>query len=296
MRFVKMHGAGNDYVYVDGFQERLLPDPGKLAVRIADRHFGVGGDGLILILPPETPDGDVRMRMFNADGSESEMCGNGVRCVAKYAVDHGLVSSESPVVRVETLAGLKTIDVVRGADGKVEAARVDMGVPRLRRGEIPMSGPPHAPAVDVPLEVAGRSYRITALSMGNPHCVVFLPSVDDLRLDEIGPAFEHHPAFPRRVNAEFCRVMDRETLQMRVWERGTGETLACGTGASAAAVAAHLNGLTGRRVTIHVRGGTLSLEWGADDHVYLTGPAVEVFSGEWPDEPGPATIEGGPVR
>lgn len=295
MEFVKMHGAGNDYVYVDGFRQRIA-DPAELAVRIADRHFGVGGDGLILILPPETPDGDVRMRMFNADGSEAEMCGNGVRCVAKYAADHGLVPATSSAVRVETLAGLKAIELVRGATGKVEAARVDMGVPHLNRSEIPMNGSPEERAVDVPLEVAGRSYRVTALSMGNPHCVVFVPTVDDLPLDELGPAFERHPVFPRRVNAEFCRVIDDATLQMRVWERGSGETLACGTGAAAAAVAACLNGLTGRQVTIHVRGGVLSLEWGADGHVYLTGPAVEVFSGVWPEEPEPTKTEGGPKR
>ncbi|MGE5553152.1 MAG: diaminopimelate epimerase [Betaproteobacteria bacterium] len=280
MRFVKMQGAGNDYVYVDGFREKI-PEPQRLAPLIADRHFGVGGDGLILVLPPETPEGDVRMRMFNADGSEAEMCGNGVRCVAKYAADHGLIPSDRNVVKVETLAGLKVIGLTRDASGKVTAARVDMGIPRFRRPDIPMSGPPPEEAIDVPLTVAGREYHVTALSMGNPHCVVFLPSVAELKLEEIGPAFEHHPAFPKRVNAEFCRVVDSETLEMRVWERGSGETLACGTGAAAAAVAAHVNGFTGRRVTVHVRGGALLLEWEADDHVYLTGPAVEVFSGDW---------------
>ncbi len=281
MQFVKMQGAGNDYVYVDGFREGV-PAPERLAPLIADRHFGVGGDGLILILPPQTPEGDVRMRIFNADGSEAEMCGNGVRCVAKYAADHGLIPPGRDTVKVETLAGLKVIGLVRDASGQVTAARVDMGVPRLRRADIPMDGPPEERAVALPLTVAGREYRITALSLGNPHCVVFLPSVADLRLDELGPAFEHHPAFPKRVNTEFCRVVDQCTLEMRVWERGSGETLACGTGASAAAVAAHLNGLTGRKVTIRLRGGTLLLEWGSDDHVYLTGPAVEVFSGTWP--------------
>ncbi len=276
-----MHGAGNDYVYVDGFRQEI-PEPERLAPLIADRHFGVGGDGLILILPPETAEGDVRMRMFNADGSEAEMCGNGVRCVAKYAADHGLVPPGRDEVRVETLAGLKVIGLSRDASGKVAAARVDMGVPRFRRSEIPMSGPPDEQAIDVPLTVAGRQYRVTALSMGNPHCVVFLPSVAEIKLEELGPAFEHHPAFPRRVNTEFCRVIDRRTLEIRVWERGSGETLACGTGASAAAVAAYLNGLTERRVAVRLRGGTLLSEWEPDDHVYLTGPAVEVFSGTWP--------------
>lgn len=281
VHFVKMQGAGNDYVYVDGFQEEVR-DPARLARVIADRHFGVGGDGLILILPPETSEGDVRMQMFNADGSEAEMCGNGVRCVAKYAVDHGPVPAGREVVKVETLAGLKTIGLTRDDSGKVVAARVDMGIPRFLRREIPMAGPPDERAVDVPLAVGGTPYRVTALSLGNPHCVVFLPSVAELKLEEVGPRFERHPSFPQRVNAEFCRVIDGQTLEMRVWERGSGETLACGTGASAAAVAAAVNGHTGRRVAIHLRGGTLFLEWGADDHVYLTGPAVEVFSGEWP--------------
>jgi diaminopimelate epimerase len=286
VRFVKMQGAGNDYVYVDGSRE-AVPAPERLAPLIADRHFGVGGDGLILVLPPETSEGDVRMRMFNADGSEAEMCGNGVRCVAKYAAEHGLIPAGRAAVKVETGAGLKEIGLLRDAAGQVIGARVDMGAPRLRRADVPMDGPPEEQAVGVPLTVAGREYRVTALSLGNPHCVVFLPSVADLRLPELGPAFEHHPVFPRRVNTEFCRVVDRETLEMRVWERGSGETLACGTGAAAAAVAACLNGLTGRQVTIRLPGGDLLLEWGPDDHVYLTGPAVEVFSGTWtpPGEP-----------
>ncbi len=276
-----MQGAGNDYVYVDGFREDVA-DPERLAPLISDRHFGVGGDGLILILPPRTSAGDVRMRIFNADGSEAEMCGNGVRCVAKYAADHGLIPSDRAEIRVETAAGMMVIGLTRDASGKVATARVDMGAPRLRRAEIPMSGRPEEQAVDVPLMVDGQEYRITAVSLGNPHCVVFLPSVADLPLEDLGPRFEHHPAFPQRVNTEFCRVVDRRRLEMRVWERGSGETLACGTGASAAAVAAHLNGLTERQVTIRLRGGTLLLDWGADGHVYLTGPAVEVFSGTWP--------------
>lgn len=282
MEFVKMQGAGNDYVYVDGLRQRV-PDPQRLAPLISERHFGVGGDGLILILPPTDPDADVRMRMFNADGSEAQMCGNGVRCVAKYASDHGLVPPDRDRVRVETLAGVKEIDLTKDAEGKVVAARVDMGVPAFLRREIPMAGPPEERAVGVLLSVGGREYRITALALGNPHCVVFLPSVSELRLDEMGPLFERHVLFPERANVEFCRVVDRRTLEMRVWERGSGETLACGTGASAAAVAASLNGLTEREVTVRVRGGSLSVEWAPDGHVFLTGPAVEVFSGIWPD-------------
>lgn len=276
-----MQGAGNDYVYVDGFREQVV-HPERLAPLIADRHFGVGGDGLILILPPTGPGADVRMRIFNADGSEAEMCGNGVRCVAKYAADHGLISPERDSITVETLAGPMVIGLAKDSSGKVVSARVNMGRPRLRRGEIPMIGPPAETAIGVPLAVLGREYTVTCVSLGNPHCVVFLPSVGDLELAEIGPAFERHPAFPQRVNTEFCRVIDRETLEMRVWERGSGETMACGTGASAAAVAAHLNGLTGRTVAVRVRGGTLLLEWADDEHIYLSGPAVEVFSGTWP--------------
>lgn len=279
---MKMQGAGNDYVYVNGFAERL-DHPELLAPVIADRHFGVGGDGLIVVLPAESPESDVRMRMFNADGSEAEMCGNGVRCVAKFAVDQGLVPSDSKVVKVETLAGLMVIGLFRDEAGEVVGARVDMGHPRLAPSEVPMHGPAGETATDIPLEVEGESYRVTALSMGNPHCVVFLPSVSGLDLERVGPAFECHPAFPQRVNTEFCRIIDRRTIEMRVWERGSGETMACGTGASAVAVAAALNGLTERRVTILLRGGRLELEWGDDDHVYLTGPAVEVFRGDWPD-------------
>lgn len=275
-----MQGAGNDYVYVDGFSQKIA-NPERVAQLISDRHFGVGGDGLILVLPPETPEGDARMRMFNADGTEAEMCGNGVRCVAKFAADHRLVPPESSEVRVETLAGIKVIGLIRDSSGQIWGARVDMGPPRLHRGEVPMEGIPEELAVGVPLFAGDREYRITALSMGNPHCVVFLPSVAELDLPRLGPLFECHPAFPQRVNTEFCRVIDRSNVEMRVWERGSGETLACGTGASAVVVAAHLNGLTERKITIRLRGGELELEWAPDGRVYLTGPAVEVFTGNW---------------
>lgn len=281
MHFVKMEGLGNDYVYVNGFTEQVS-EPERLARVISDRHFGVGGDGLILVLPPEGPAADVRMRMFNADGSEAQMCGNGIRCVAKFAADHGLLPTERTDIRVETAAGIKRIGLTRDALGKVVAARVDMGVPRFRRRDLPMEGPPDEEVMGFPLAIGGQEYHLTAVSMGNPHGVLFLPEVAHLRLEELGPQFEHHPLFPERVNTEFCRVIDRSTLEMRVWERGSGETLACGTGACAAAVAAARNGLTDRKVTVLLRGGSLLIEWGSDDHVYMTGPAVEVFSGQWP--------------
>ncbi|MGE5509155.1 MAG: diaminopimelate epimerase [Chitinophagales bacterium] len=281
VQFVKMEGLGNDYVYVDGFKEQVAA-PERLARAISDRHFGVGGDGLILILPPQSPEADVRMRMFNADGSEAQMCGNGIRCVAKYAADHGLLPRDRSDIRVETAAGVKEIGLTRDHSGKVVAARVDMGVPRFRRRDLPMEGPPDEAVTNLPLVIAGQEYRLTGVSMGNPHGVVFLPEVASLRLEELGPQFEQHSLFPERVNTEFCRVIDRATLEMRVWERGSGETLACGTGACAAAVAACVNGFTDRKVTVLLRGGALLVEWGNDDHVYMTGPAVEVFSGEWP--------------
>ncbi len=280
MHFVKMHGIGNDYVYIDGFREKV-ENPGELSRRVSDRHFGVGSDGLILILPSEKA--DLRMRMFNADGSESEMCGNGIRCVAKYGYDHGLARKEQ--ITVETLAGIKTLDLVEIKDGKAEKIRVDMGRPHLSRAEIPMAVNPDAdPAAQVvaePLVVDGRTLKITGVSMGNPHCVLFVEDTETAPVLELGPKIERHPAFPARTNVEFCRVIDENHLALRVWERGSGETLACGTGASATAVAGVLNGYSQRRVTIQLRGGVLEIFWDpADDHVYMTGPAVEVFQGE----------------
>ena len=275
MRFTKMHGLGNDYVYVNGFEERV-DDPIALARAVSDRHFGIGGDGLILILPSDKA--DCRMRMFNADGSEAQMCGNGIRCVAKYVYDHAIARRTS--LSVETLAGVLDLDLFV-AGGVVERVCVKMGEPRLQREQIPMRGAP-GKVINEPLLVNGATFDVTAVSMGNPHCVVFVDAVGSFDVAHWGPLFEHHDAFPERVNTEFIQVDDRESFSMRVWERGSGETLACGTGAAAAAVACHLTGRTGRRVTGHLLGGPLELEWQASDNqVLMTGPAVEVFSGEW---------------
>jgi len=277
MRFTKMHGLGNDYVYVDGFAEAVA-DPAATAVAVSDRHFGVGADGLILILPSDAA--DVRMRMFNADGSEGEMCGNGIRCVAKYAHDHGL--SPANPMRVETAAGVKTIDLDLGPDGKVRAATVDMGEPVLDPAQIPVKVPQQR-VVDVPLRTSTHAFRMTCVSMGNPHAVIYVPDVAAIELERVGPEIENHPLFPRRVNAHFVQVHSPGEVTMRTWERGSGATLACGTGASAVCVAGVLTGRSGRRIVAHLPGGDLALEWRqADNHVYMTGPAVEVFQGDWP--------------
>lgn len=275
MRFTKMHGLGNDYVYVNGFDEQV-DDPAAVARAVSDRHFGIGADGLILILPAD--EADCRMRMFNADGSEAQMCGNGIRCVAKYVYDHDI--ARRATLNVETLAGILELDLfVTG--GAVDRVRVKMGEPRLQRAQIPMQGAP-GEVINEPLLVDGATFNVTAVSMGNPHCVVFVEDVASFDVARWGPHFEHHDAFPEGVNTEFIQVHSRELFSMRVWERGSGETLACGTGASAAAVACHLTGRTDRRVTAHLLGGPLELEWQvSDNQVLMTGPAVEVFSGEW---------------
>jgi diaminopimelate epimerase len=275
MRFTKMHGLGNDYIYVNGFDEQV-DDPAAVARAVSDRHFGIGADGLILILPSDKA--DCRMRMFNADGSEAQMCGNGIRCVAKYVYDHDI--ARRTALNVETLAGVLNLDLFV-ADGVVDRVRVKMGEPRLQRAQIPMQGA-SGEVINEPLPVNGATFDVTAVSMGNPHCVVFVEDVASFDVAGWGPHFEHHAAFPEGVNTEFIQVRDRESFSMRVWERGSGETLACGTGASAAAVACHLTGRTDRRVTAHLLGGPLELEWQASDNqVLMTGPAVEVFSGEW---------------
>ena len=275
MRFTKMHGLGNDYVYVNGFEERV-DDPAAMARAVSDRHFGIGADGLILILPSDKA--DCRMRMFNADGSEAQMCGNGIRCVAKYVYDHDIARRTS--LNVETLAGVLNLDLFV-AGGAVDRVRVRMGEPRLQRAQIPMQGTP-GEVINEPLLVDGATFDVTAVSMGNPHCVVFVENVDGFDVARWGPHFEHHDVFPEGVNTEFIQVHDRESFSMRVWERGSGETLACGTGASAAAVACHLTGRTARMVTAHLLGGPLELEWQASDNqVLMTGPAMEVFNGEW---------------
>lgn len=276
MRFTKMHGAGNDYVYVDCFSQPFPSDPAALSRVIADRHTGVGGDGLILICPSEHA--DARMRMYNADGSEAEMCGNGVRCVAKYVHDHGI--ARRPELKIETGRGVLDLQltVERGLATQV---RVNMGPPILRAEDIPTTLP-GSPPLRVPLEIHGQTFEVTCVSMGNPHCVIFVDEITDELVHGIGPLIEKHPAFPRRVNVEFIRIRSRTEMDMRVWERGSGETQACGTGACAAAVAAVLNNLTDGKVLCHLLGGDLLLEWSNPGPVFMTGPASEVFSGDWP--------------
>lgn len=277
MKFTKMHGLGNDYVYVDLFRERLSGDPASLAVAISDRHFGVGSDGLILIEPSERA--DARMRMFNADGSESEMCGNGVRCVAKYVHDHGIATR--PVVTIETGRGVLSLQI-ESRGGRAERVRVDMGAPILRAAEIPTTLPGDPP-IDALIEVEGLSLPVTCVSMGNPHAVAYVDDVARFPLETIGPMIERHPAFPRRVNAHVVEVVSTGEARMRTWERGSGITLACGTGACAVCVAGVLTGRTGHRLRAHLPGGPLELEWaGGGAPVFMTGPAVEVFSGDWP--------------
>jgi len=278
MRFTKMHGAGNDYVYIDCFTEKFPADPATLAIAMSDRHKGIGGDGVIFICP--TDNADARMRMYNADGSEAEMCGNGVRCVAKFVYDHGI--ARKPELTIETGRGVLMLQLFPGGDGKVEKVRVNMGPPILEPANIPTTLVGHPPQ-DVPLNVLDKIISVTCVSMGNPHCVAFVEKVDDDWVLRIGPQIEKHPAFPRKVNAEFIQVVSPREFIMRVWERGSGETQACGTGASAAAVAGILTGRLERKVLAHLPGGDLELEWPSDDSpVYMTGPATEVFSGEWP--------------
>jgi diaminopimelate epimerase len=277
MRFTKMQGAGNDYIYVDCFRYKPPADPAASARKISDRHFGVGGDGLILICPSERA--DARMRMFNADGSEAEMCGNGVRCVAKYVYDHGI--AKKPTLRIETGRGVLTLELETAGD-KVKQVRVDMGEPILEAGKIPTTLPGNPPK-DVPLPAF--DLRVTCVSMGNPHCVAFVKEITDALVLGFGPKVEVDPAFPRRTNVEFVKVDRPDDVTVRVWERGSGETLACGTGSCAVAVAGAVTGRTERRLTVRLPGGALQLYWSEkDNHVYMTGPAVEVFSGDWPEE------------
>jgi len=279
MRFTKMHGIGNDYVYVNCFDVPFPKNPAELARKIADRHFGVGGDGLILICPSDSG-ADARMRMYNADGSESEMCGNGLRCVAKYVYDHGIKRADA--LCIQTGRGILAVDLEVKA-GKVERVRVNMGEPILEAGKIPtkLAG---NPPLDVPLTVDGRTLQVTCVSMGNPHCVTYVESASDELVLGLGPKIEHAPAFPARVNVEFIEILSPTEVRQRTWERGSGETLACGTGASAVCVAGVLTGRTERRIINHLRGGDLELEWRESDScVYMTGPATEVFSGDWPE-------------
>ena len=278
MKFTKMHGIGNDYVYINCFEEEVK-NPEALAKFVSNRNFGVGSDGLILIRPSDVA--DFRMEIYNSDGSQAEMCGNGIRCVAKYVYDYGL--TDKTYISVETLAGIKYLDLTV-EDGKVSLVKVDMGQPILEPEKIPVASK-GSRVVDEPLLVDGKEYRMTCVSMGNPHAVIFVDEdVKNLPLEKIGPSFENHTCFPKRVNTEFVRVIDRHTAEMRVWERGSGETLACGTGACAVAVACVLNGLTEDAITVHLLGGDLYIEWDREKNtVYMTGPAEAVFDGEWPE-------------
>ena len=278
MRFVKMQGIGNDYVYVDCIRQPMPNDIASLATKISDRNFGVGGDGLILICPSDKA--DARMRMFNNDGSESEMCGNGVRCVAKFVYDHGIAKKTS--LAIETGRGVLKLEL-ETAGGKCHQVRVDMGEPILVAENIPTTllG---TPPLEVPLVIDGVELKVTCVSMGNPHCITFVKEITNEMVLGIGPKVEKHSTFPRRTNVEFVRVDNPGEITMRVWERGSGETLACGTGACAVAVAGVLTGRTDRSIIAHLRGGDLRLDWSkTDNHVFMTGPAVEVFQGEWPD-------------
>ena len=274
LNFTKMHGAGNDYIYVNCFQH-TMENPSELAVKLSDRHFGIGSDGLVLILPSQIA--DIRMQMFNSDGSEAEMCGNASRCVGKYAYDNGL--TDKTQISLETKAGIKYITLLEG-DEKTRKVTVDMGEPILDAKEIPVVAN-ESPVLNLQLTIDGKVWRMTCVSMGNPHAVTFMNGISGLDLPKMGPKFEKNVAFPKKTNTEFAEVVDRKTLNMRVWERGAGETLACGTGACATTVAAILNGLTDRKITLHLLGGDLEVEWKeADNRVYMTGEAVTVFNGE----------------
>ena len=273
MKFTKMHGLGNDYVYVNCFEEKI-DNPPAVARFVSDRHFGIGSDGLIMINPSKTA--DFEMEMYNADGSRGEMCGNGIRCVAKYVYDYGL--TDKTQISVETLGGIKYLDLTV-EDGKVSLVKVDMGKPELKSDLIPIISE-NEKVIDEPIEVDGQVYHMTGVSMGNPHTVIYVDDVKNLDLEKIGPKFENHERFPKRINTEFVHCIDRNTVEMRVWERGSGETLACGTGACAVAVASILNNLTDTQVTVKLLGGDLQIEWDREkDRVFMTGPATVVFDG-----------------
>ncbi len=274
MKFTKMHGCGNDYVYVNCFEE-TVDQPSEVAKIVSDRHFGIGSDGLILICPSEKA--DFRMAMYNLDGSEGKMCGNGVRCIAKYVYDHHL--TDKTRISLETLAGIKYLDL-QVENGKVTTVTVDMGEPILTPSEIPVNIPKDR-IIDEPVEVEGKIWNMTCISMGNPHAIVFVDDTASLPLEKIGPGFEKHSIFPEQVNTEFIQIIDRHTVNMRVWERGSGETFACGTGACASAMACILNGKTENEVLIHLLGGDLLIKYDPEtNHIFMTGPATEVFSGE----------------
>ena len=274
MKFTKMHGIGNDYVYVNCFKE-TVEHPSEAAIKVSDRHFGIGSDGLILIKPSEVADG--KMEMYNADGSQGAMCGNGIRCVAKYMYDYGITDKTS--ISVETKSGIKYLDLTI-KDGKVDTVKVNMGTPILKAADIPVHSEKEQ-VINEPVMVDGKEWKITCVSMGNPHAITYIDDVKNLEIEKIGPKFENHEIFPDRVNTEFVHVIDRNTVEMRVWERGSGETLACGTGACAVAVSSILNGLTEEEVTVKLLGGDLKIFWDrTENKVYMTGSATTVFDGE----------------
>ena len=277
MKFTKMEGLGNDYVYINCFSEKV-ENPEKLAIAMSDRHFGVGSDGVILIKPSDKA--DFTMDMYNADGSRSEMCGNGIRCVGKYVYDYGLTNKTS--ISVETLAGIKYLDFVI-KDGKVDMVTVDMGAPILKADQVPVRSDKEQ-VIDEKITVAGVDYHMTCVSMGNPHAVTFVKDLSKIEINMYGPIFENLNIFPEKTNVEFVEIVDKDNIKMRVWERGTGETLACGTGACSSVVAGYLNNFTNRKVNVELFGGNLGVEWKSNNHIYMNGPAVTVFKGEWINE------------
>ena len=275
MKFTKMEGCGNDYVYVNGFEEKI-DNPNEVAIAVSDRHFGIGSDGLIIINPSEVA--DFKMCMYNADGSEGKMCGNGIRCVAKYVYDFNLTDKD--VITVETLSGIKTLKL-NVENGKVKTVRVNMGAPILECDKVPVKYDDEK-MINKPVKVDGKTFNITCVSLGNPHAVTFINDTDNLEIEKIGPKFENNEIFPDKVNTEFIQIIDKKTVKMRVWERGSGETFACGTGACASVVASVLNRLTENKVTVKLLGGELEIEYNQDENtVYMTGPARVVFTGEY---------------
>ena len=274
IRFTKMHGAGNDYIYINAIDSCPANLP-ELSIEMSDRHKGVGSDGVVLIMPSDKA--DFRMRMFNADGSEGEMCGNASRCVAKYVYDKGLTSKRN--ITLETLAGIKVLEITKVVDEKVREVKVDMGEPSFAPENIPTKS--NCEVIDIPISTSFGTLNLTAVGTGNPHGVVIMDSVSDLDIDSIGPEIQNNELFPRKANIEFVRIINRNEIEMRVYERGSGETMACGTGACASVVATSRLGLTDRRATVHLKGGDLQIHWAENNHVYMTGEAATVFEGEY---------------
>lgn len=274
MRFTKMHGLGNDYIYINCFEEKV-ENPSELSIKMSDRHFGVGSDGLVLIMSSNVA--DFKMRIFNSDGSEAEMCGNAIRCVGKYVFENKMTYKTN--IAIETLAGIKILDM-KTENGKIDFVKVDMGEPIIEAKNIPVITKKEK-FINEEVIVDSNSYRVTCISMGNPHAVVYLNDLDNIKIEDIGPEFEHNRIFPNRINTEFVKVIDKDNLKMRVWERGAGETLACGTGSCAVLVASVLNNLCNKKATIKLLGGDLIIEWAEDNHVYMIGPAEKVFDGVW---------------